>query len=116
MQRKLKAQRHELSNLKHIEQEVAEEEAEKEAARLRRQVGAHALRAPEHPLLPVVGLVVLLSFMGGVGWGGGWGWGLNASTVRASSAAPSSASRVCTSYVHVFCEPGSRLPAPTPAA
>lgn len=37
LQRKLKAQRHELSSLKQIQQQLHEEEEEKEAARLRRQ-------------------------------------------------------------------------------
>lgn len=40
LQRKLKAQRRELQSLAQIQAEVEEEEAEKEAARLRRKVGA----------------------------------------------------------------------------
>ncbi|KAL4434252.1 hypothetical protein ABPG75_000693 [Micractinium tetrahymenae] len=50
-QRKLKAQRHELSNLKHLQQEVAEEEAAKEAARLRRQLDKAERLAAEPPKL-----------------------------------------------------------------
>ncbi|PSC76643.1 Nop53 (60S ribosomal biogenesis) [Micractinium conductrix] len=50
-QRRLKAQRHELSSLKQIQGELAEEEADKDAARLRRQLDKAERMAAEPPKL-----------------------------------------------------------------